>query len=472
MRYEQIVGGFVREPWGGRYAPNATIVKNFGNHLRTITTDAEGLTFRARSGADPTRILFIGDSFTAGSEEGNYVHSFFEHFSRTSNRAVEAIGGGVEGYNGREIHNWFFNVGHRFAPDIVVYGFFFNDVLGYDNAVNWRISSGNPGLRITNPAIKDVFYWNGIHVPVPFKPNEFVKANSLVYGWLNRKWSPLQAYGLTARREWVIEHEPSLSAKEWSDLNDFFGRLNDIMAHQDARGGRFAIVLIPDGSEVAQPRGEGRYFREFKSFCAKHAIHCLTLLPTLRAARAKGEKVYYNFRDDADAHMTPRGYDIAGRAIAQWMRDTDFLSRQATADRPTGEDSPTGRAAPWLVTVSPYGNALLDQSIAGISLVIDRPPGGLSITLPLAAGEDAGLFLDGLATGPVVVRFRDDKSLVYLNARSGQTHYLLKPAHDNPELLIYADKPARFALRALRLKRADGRIFTAQWRDATQLMRQ
>lgn len=235
---ETLEGGYLSEPWGYRLAPNAKIVEDRGTHKYSVIANDDGLAYSSPSENYNNTILFIGDSFTQGTEEGMYPRNFWHLLKNNAQGEVppRVINGGVGGYSLWEAYNWFVNFGVQYDPDLVIYGFFHNDIIGYFNYQSLRISKSRPGVRIWEPSIDDVTYWNGIFIPHPFKISEFLKRNSRLLKFIDRSLNPPQPYGQVIKNSWAIELTPALSETEKTALNQTFAHLREIKDRLDARG--------------------------------------------------------------------------------------------------------------------------------------------------------------------------------------------------------------------------------------------
>ncbi|MBT4933851.1 MAG: SGNH/GDSL hydrolase family protein [Rhodospirillaceae bacterium] len=449
-------GGFVPEPWGYKLAANAREIREFSTHTYTVLTDGEGVTYTSPLEGSQSTILFLGDSFTQGTEEGMYTREFWELLKKdlVKKAVPKVVSGGVGGYSLWEAYNWFHNYGKKYAADLVVYGFFFNDITGYFNNQSLRISKSQPGVRISDPTIDDITYWNGIFSPHPFDTLKFLRKNSRLLKMVDRTLNPPQPYGLTIRDNWITELTPNLSPIEKSALDRTFDHLRQIKAYQEARGGKLAVLLIPDGSEVVVDIIEPRYFREIKAFCVQEGLHCIDPTLSLRRAYRNGGKVYWNQVDDDDAHFTPMGYSIVAEFLeAAYLKTKGFItlpSKEETKARIVFTEGLN--ATPWKPKLVFYQFPIVTLEEGTLDIVVSKPPAGVILKLPVKPGVTSFLQLDlTIMEGDVTARFRDGEDLVYLKASSGARDYILSPRLSVPELLLYSDNATHFRINRVRL---------------------
>ena len=445
--------GYRAEPFGYSFAPHMTQVYQLGDHFETIVTDGSGLVFQQEppSGtAASGTILFIGDSFTAGSSEASFPAMV--HRILSDQESVRVVNGGVRGYDGEAVFEWFDARGKAYEPDVVVYGFFFNDVTAYGQNKTWRIGASSPHFLMTDPAVTDIRFENGLIWSRPFDTGRFIKKNSALFKVFQRYWSPPQPYGLPMRDGFVREMDPTLSAGEEQALTNILERAGKLRDHLRVNGGRLVVVLIPDGSEVSIDDGKARYFSRIEAFCRETGVVCVNPLDDLRAARRAGEKPYWNFVDDADAHCTPEGYRIIAERTAEAVARVLSGKSQPPLDlRETPDDEAGSRLdREW----DAYGKPGITRKGDATLVAVKGAPGGVKTQLPVKQGETVSLTIQATATGAASIRFRDGEELAYFPVPiSGKSVFIVAPRADNPELLIYADTDMQIIIDGLSIGR-------------------
>lgn len=452
-------GGYASESWGYRLAPNARVIQDRGTHTYTVLTDDDGITYRSPLKNSQKTILFIGDSFTQGTQEASYTKDFWNLLKAKlgDQETPEVISGGVGGYSFWEAYNWFNNYGINYDPDLVVYGFFFNDITGYSEKRQRRISNSRPGIRIYDPEIEDVTYWNGIFTPHPFDTLKFLRRNSRLLQFIDRTIDPPQPYGLQIRDSWVRELSPTLSAVEHAALNRTFELLTELKAYQESRGGNLAILFIPDGSEVIIEDIKPRYYLEVMEFCAQQNLHCIDPLSPLRSAHKTGEKVYWNEIENADAHTTPAGHAILAETLATRYMQTDGFSRMSTSvvDSNLGKQKSFPQAHPinnWTPEIRPYQVPSVTFNDGALNVAVEEASAGIMLNLPVDSGQSLVLRINvEILDGQLTVRFRDGEKLNYFSAKTGRSEYIIQPNGPDPELLLYSDADLEFRLNEIAL---------------------
>jgi len=242
------------------------------------------------------RIAALGDSHTFGhgvADDEPWPAVLERELARAGTR-VEVLNAGVNGYD----------AGQEFAllekrvlplePDLVVYGFFCNDL-----------------------------------VRPPPAAQAGVDAPSGLSTWLcaHSRFAELIAAALERRaREaaWA-----AAQARIWDEDSDSWTQLSAAILHARERaqsgGARFAVLLFP--LLVPGPSGliSTAAHRRMAQLCAAEQIPCLDLEPCFSGMDLDSLRVH-----PLDMHAGVEAQHIAGAALARWLRETGQL---ATARR-------------------------------------------------------------------------------------------------------------------------------------------
>lgn len=251
------------------------------------------------------RIMFLGDSFTEGSQVNE--EELFTTIIERANPQWEVINAGVGGYGTVQEYLYLMNEGLRFNPDLVVLMVYENDFS--DNCLSYSPSMGprpyaewrNGGLHMVQDLDWKSFRRFGLPVPL----QDFLHASSYVYYFLNT-------------RIYQVIRSAALRDIEWQDLR----RTNacakyDILASlvrkmrvklQDV-GSNLILVAIPSSKDVAT--GFSKSSNEVLQLCVKENLQCFSLLDVFLESLKNGEKAYFGI----DIHWTKGGHLIAARAI-------------------------------------------------------------------------------------------------------------------------------------------------------------
>jgi lysophospholipase L1-like esterase len=152
--------------------PNAHSWRHTSEFDSEVVINPKGLHDRDYPYAKPDgvfRILMIGDSFVAALEVDptqNFSSLLEGHLTQANGPSVEVINGGVLGYGTSNALLWLEAEGLRYEPDLVVYGFYANDVTDNLNSELFHMEDGAlvqtpPGLslwRRLRPVLYDVSY--------------------------------------------------------------------------------------------------------------------------------------------------------------------------------------------------------------------------------------------------------------------------------------------------------------------------
>lgn len=352
---------------GWRKRPGAHATRRTPEYTVDVSINSLGLRDKERSYAAPPgafRILALGDSFveayTVPLEES--VTQVLER-SLASRGPAEVIDGGTAGYSTSQEYLFYVTEGRRYAPNVVLLFFYFNDVLF--NARADYFGSPTPLFSIQN----DELIAPGVLAPPPKAPrvtrvtsrpasDSDPKLASLE--WLEDRlrtgapdaYDRLAALGLWPR---VDRQTPDLQLKVYRRKRideieaawDLTTRLLRKMALEVAvDGARFAVVYVPSKMEVTDRDwalsrlrygmdddrwDRGRVLERLEGIGVKERFEVVDLTPALRAAdRGVFGGPYYAH----DRHWNATGHRIAAREIRRFLGALGWLPPEGTSPVP------------------------------------------------------------------------------------------------------------------------------------------
>jgi len=354
----------------GRYfAPSTfnplTLAANFSGYEESghqpgkmvlVTTNSLGLRGPEITLAKPSkvkRILVLGDSYTFGLylRDHETYSVVLETALRQQGFDVQVINAGyADGFCPDEHYAWLRNVGITFKPDIVVYGFFVND-LDCANKKYWAkkdehglpIRIINPHLRVENGAIiedpeaegNDVRWY--LRVPGLRHSYVFVTFARLfdrivwhfIPGWAPGYWErdPLP---------WLFREKSTAGMR---DLENLFFEITDGMKKvSNSAGAQFVVAMIPMNIQVHEdllammvPQASSlklsvkrNFFEEAAPRLRNLGIDSIDLL-----AELKGQNGRF-YPENGEVHFNAAGARAAGLAIAKKLKpylETEARSR-------------------------------------------------------------------------------------------------------------------------------------------------
>ena len=277
------------------------------------------------------RILSLADSFGEAGGWDNYVYLLRDMIRRTRPRTemVSIFNGGYEIADEEEAFNRF---GIRYAPDLVIHGFFVGNDFAppqgplfiYKN-IPLRIAPGESTLR-----------------PNGFYLRQWIARYITALGdrLKKKKQAPNTPEGFFSHDSFLaIEHRflintclnPTLDAM----LNRISANLDRIREQAAKAGAKYVMVIHPDRLQVEpslrreietkygidlEKADMERPQKMLRRYCKENGIPYVDLLPAFKAHAA--EQMLY-VRDDI--HYNNRGNELAAREIFRYLRDNGLI---------------------------------------------------------------------------------------------------------------------------------------------------
>lgn len=308
------------------------------------------------------RLLLVGDSYFWGyGVDDRFVLS--EVLQERAGGNVEVINGAVTGYGTDQELLWLVNEGLRYAPDVVVLGFFpGNDIVEICTSVAYGYPKpyytyDNGQLTVHNIPVPDTRQLRNKWTNEAETAFERLKSRlrhhlhlyQLVTSRLNSV-PALRAFfiraGLAGRDDFVLPADVPryqlMDHEKKMDLSDAL--LREMKRTSERAGAKFLLVFLPNKEYEAAYRvgydqmvGYGRDAYDISANFAwntssseylrrmtrKERIELLDLLPVVRAAHRRGEQFYYPGAEDH--HWSAAGHRITADAIDARLRELGWL---------------------------------------------------------------------------------------------------------------------------------------------------
>ncbi|MFO0984381.1 MAG: SGNH/GDSL hydrolase family protein [Planctomycetota bacterium] len=315
------IGLFVPTPNGRRLRASSRVtIENSSTSGLTTQVITNSLGFRNREIGKKTRprVLFLGDSITMAEylpDEQCFVR-LVESRSEQRAQPLETINAGVSGISLATELSILVESGIALEPDVVVVGFFLNDV------------ADSPGVRILAVPrwLRRSWLCQYVYRALSMvrgrtdQDRELCKEDAARWFAKARKMYP-QASGdpLVDRNAFygfVLKHFYSWGHvwvdDPWRRLQPMFGELKrlSILHHFTP-----LVVCFPVRVQVEAQFVEDYPQRQLRRICAEHGLLLLDLLPTLRQAyQTSSEPLFYD-----DCHHTARGNDVIADRILPFI---------------------------------------------------------------------------------------------------------------------------------------------------------
>lgn len=298
------------------------------------------------------RVLVLGDSFTEAMQV-ELAQAYFRRLeaalnARDDGNRYEVLGAGVSGYGTAGATLWFERDGHRYAPDLVLLGFYpGNDVQNNSPTLEDRL----PPVYAADGTLERVE--GTTRAPAEGLLPEWKTYRFLRKSILTRQPRIAEALvGLGLMQPEAIRAVPTRDgipvayggyalplAPEWEDAwSRTEALLERLRRSATAHGAQFALAILsirdqiyPEyWNEIVQhtPGMEGRTWdldapqRRVEAWCGRSGTPCLALAPAFRARAAVGAEPLH-FRHDG--HWTAAGHALAAEQL------TEFVARQLQA---------------------------------------------------------------------------------------------------------------------------------------------
>jgi lysophospholipase L1-like esterase len=280
-----------------------------GVPIRVNALGARGPEVSATKRPGTFRILLLGDSMTFGSgirEETSFAALLERALdARGDGRDYEILNFGTSGYNTVQERNLLRMKGPSLEPDLVLVGFFSNDIDPFRFA-----GQIDPRHRLL------------------VKIKEAVRENFRLYPFLHGRLQRLR------QRFAPSNADAQTLSGESPGFDEAIAALADIRDLAAGYGARVLVVLIPKLKGLDGDYPLARFDADFLAACAARGIPAANLLPHFRGEDAS--KLW--LRPD-DGHPNERGHEILATGIYREMEKAGALAGDSPA---AGEQTRSG----------------------------------------------------------------------------------------------------------------------------------
>ena len=319
--------------------------RGFSNRVSFNALGLRGPEVAPEKRAGVPRILFLGDSFVEGKQvaDDEVLSAVMERLAAGAGHPVEVINAGVDGYGtGEEVILWRELAGDL-RPDIVLLGFYPNDVR--DN-VDGDVVVDDPGepIRVRKPKVK--------RLSLAYRARKLLASRSHFYMLAKlgmeelagaeeepRRPDPNQeAYRdtgasrpLEAEEVFAKRKIPAV-ARGWTMA---LALIADLKRGVEASGGRFAVVMFPTRFQVDDALWDEHCSKSgfdparfdlrrpqaiFGDWTKRFDVVVLDLLAEFRARNSRN-----SFYHDVEAHFNPAGHALAAQLIVDHLLESGLL---------------------------------------------------------------------------------------------------------------------------------------------------
>jgi lysophospholipase L1-like esterase len=303
---------------------------SFTSHLgQIIKVNSQGLRDVERSWEKPSgqfRIVALGDSFTFGMGvplAGTY-HQRLETKLKADGADVDVINGGIAGLHAFHATRHFETKLSGYHPDLVTFGFFFDDVQGpYSDEELRQVYIERVKARARKKKAEEEWSrtWKGrIHFLLhsSYLVNFLRGAYQVV--WLGRLRSYTQetlGHSLVARHKGLEENVwGGWLAGNYEHLDRCLAVLRRMKKSVLKVGAKLVIVLIPEAGQIHHPEWQVLN-QQIKTFCLRENIAFVDPTPRFEAV----EDVNSLYLFPRDAHASEAGHELIAQALYDFLKE-------------------------------------------------------------------------------------------------------------------------------------------------------
>lgn len=284
--------------------------QNSYTHSFPVVTNSYGLRDREFSLIpDPgvVRVLCLGDSLTFGdgvAVEDTYPKQLESRLGQKSAIRYEVINAGVPSYDTWQEVAYFEEWGIRLKPNIVVVGFYANDVVPKPEKVK-AFLAGNATLRR-----------QGLGGLIPDSAVHLLKSSRLLLfmrdriGKLSNMVSP--SAGFVRQQSMLEGTENDFVERGWKEVD---ASLNKMALLRDEHGFDLFVVIFPMAEQLLHEYPRAQYQARVQAIAGKHGIPTIDLLDSFK----REFKGFGSLFIEWDGHPGPNAHRIAAKEIARFI---------------------------------------------------------------------------------------------------------------------------------------------------------
>ena len=337
--------------FGHFHIPGATAwvrEPEFTTYLRFNQHGLRGAEVRVPKPPERYRVLFVGDSFIEAkqvAEQDSVAEQLNALVQRAGRSEIRALNAGV--FDWSQVHEYLYvqEAAPVLRPDLIVQFMY----VGNDIGDVWPRSRSElrelerPLAQLDDDRTLDFATWK----------LRQESQSDLLLGALSRRSTAWRAFetgvidkiryasrdghGIEGQMLELFRHKESpAEARAWETAEALMLRTR---AAAEQAGARYAVVVIPtrwqvhaaDWQALLAARNEpddDRWVlrgpqKRFVQMAERHQIPVVDLLPPMRDAAQRGQRLYYN----VDIHWRPEGHQLAAHAVATFLEQSGLLSR-------------------------------------------------------------------------------------------------------------------------------------------------
>lgn len=309
--------GWVLEPGSRSYTIDAPVAVN-SHGIRDDEFPIEKL-------PGERRILVLGDSFTFALGvrfEDLYVQKLEQLLEADGGAdTFQVINAGVAGYNTRQELIYLLTDGMRFAPDLLVVGFYWNDLLGNARPLpDLSAPRFDPETRVKRRADH----------AIPRVLREWLRRSQLFYQTVTRTkqlaglLSP-PTHEIARVQRALLNGDAEMLAPYWSQAEQ---RLRQIAAAAVAAGIEAILVAFPMENEIVNDYPDLVFAERLREIWEPTGMPFIDLTGEYRASLRAGQNPFLPY----DLHPGPIGMRIAAQELHAVIQNGGLL----TAPEPAG----------------------------------------------------------------------------------------------------------------------------------------
>ncbi len=316
---ESPLAGWVLPPSSDSYTIDAPV------HVNALGLRDEEMPLAKPPGT--RRVLCLGDSFTFALGvrlEDLYVKQLERRLAASDAAAdFQVINAGVAGYNTRQELITYQTLGVALDPDLVVLGFYWNDLVGNadpipDLATTPRIVAGAQGQHEARAQ-----HW----IPAPLR--NALRRSVLLYKSVTGAQAvaslvspPSDGYSVVQRA--LLSGDAATLAPDWNETAE---RLLQLAQAAKAHGTPVILLVFPSENEVRHDFPKLVFGEKLREIWAPTGFPMIDLTPAYRASLRAGENPFLPY----DLHPNATGMRIAADALYAVIREQGYLGLGAEA---------------------------------------------------------------------------------------------------------------------------------------------
>lgn len=305
-----------------------------------ITTNSLGLRNREVAIPKPdgvVRILFVGDSFTAGwgVDEDEVYPRLAESFLRAKfpQEKIEVVNAGLPSTGPNYYYLYLKNEITRLDPDIVVVGFWMvNDIPDNVYFSEW-LQTDADGLptKINHKTQKTDFAGNFVPVDLPLKFTVPYLRYLHLFAYVADRLFPYQSkFGNDA----VISTRGCLYKRTCHDLDEAKARTKKLFWGMkkitDEKGAKLLVALLPAEFQIDRaarlkygitvpllPSDKDYPYEDFGGYFSENGIDYLDMRPYFQNAKTEERQFYF----ETDNHWNSNGHKLAAEVISEKLTE-------------------------------------------------------------------------------------------------------------------------------------------------------